>query len=252
MSFVGHLEELRGRLFICALAVLAGATLAFFFYGSILELLLKPLPAGANALAPAGGRPKIAVTGIGEGFAIVLKLSLAAGVALASPVWVYQLWRFIAPALTQRERRHALSFTMVGLALFAAGLVVGFVTLRYPINWLLGFGDSYFVDIITADNYFTFVAYFLLAFGITFELPLVLTFLAVLGVVSLQMLRGHRMQILIGLWIASCFITPGADPYSPVILGVAFTILYFISEGLIWLLDRGGDRRSRNGGKRSV
>jgi len=238
MSFVEHLEELRGRLFFCALAVLVGAALAFLFYGPILELLLKPLPVKANALVSGGGVAKIAVTGIGEGFAVVLKLSIAVGIALASPVWVYHLWGFIAPALTQRERRHALSFTLVGLALFAAGMAVGFVTLRYPVNWLLGFGNQYFVEIITADNYFTFVAYFLLAFGITFELPLVLTFLAVIGVVSLQMLRGHRTQILVGLWIASCFITPGADPYSPVILGVAFTVLYFISEGLIRLLDR--------------
>jgi len=235
MSFVEHLEELRGRLFFCALAVAVGAGLAFLFYGRILDLLLEPLPAGANAFAPPGGQAKIAVTGIGEGFAIVLKLSIAVGIALASPVWIYQMWRFIAPALTRRERRHAVTFTLIGLLLFAAGLVVGFVTLRYPINWLLGFGAPYFVEVITADNYFTFVAYFVLAFGITFELPLVLTFLAVIGVISSQMLREHRMKILVGLWVVSCFITPGADPYSPLILGVAFTVLYFISEGLIRL-----------------
>jgi len=152
-------------------------------------------------------------------------------------VWMCHLWSFIAPALTQREKRHALPFTLVGMVLFLAGLAVGFVTLRYPINWLLGFGDQYFIEIITADNYFTFVAYFLLAFGLTFELPLVLTFLAVIGVVSLQTLREHRAHILVGLWIASCFITPGADPYSPVILSIAFTVLYFISEGLIRIMN---------------
>ena len=121
----------------------------------------------------------------------------------------------------------------MGVALFLAGLTVGFLTLRYPIDWLLSFGAQYFAELITADNYFIFVSYFLLAFGLAFELPLVLTFLAVMGVVSSQQLRKNRAAILVGLWIASCFITPGADPYSPLILGVAFTVLYFLSEGLI-------------------
>ena len=238
MTLVEHLEELRWRLAVCAVAVVIGASASFLFYGPILEFLLKPLPVKANVLLPHGDRLKIAVSGIGEGFGVVLKLSLAAGIALATPVWMYHLWSFIAPALTAHEKRRTLPFTLVGVVLFLAGLGVGFVTLRYPINWLLGFGDQYFVEIITADNYFTFVAYFLLAFGITFELPLVLTFLAVVGVLSLQTLSERRAHILVGLWIASCFITPGADPYSPLIVGVAFTVLYFVSEGLIRIMHR--------------
>jgi len=236
MSLLEHLEELRSRLFFCIAAVAVGAVVAFIFYEPILQFLLSPLPSKANALATHNGKPQIAVTGIGEGFSVVLKLAIAVGLALATPVWLYQLWGFLSPALTRREKRYALPFTLVGIALFLAGLVVGFITLRYPLNWLLSFGDQYFVEIITADNYFTFVAYFLLAFGLTFELPLVLTFLAVMGIVSSQQLRKNRAALLIGLWIASCFITPGADPYSPLIIGVAFTVLYFLSEGLIHFL----------------
>ena len=224
MSLLEHLEELRSRLFFCIVAVAVGAVVAFVFYEPILQFLLSPLPSKANALATHNGKPQIAVTGIGEGFSVVLKLAIAVGLALATPVWLYQLWGFLSPALTRREKRYALPFTLVGIALFLAGLVVGFITLRYPLNWLLSFGDQYFVEIITADNYFTFVAYFLLAFGLTFELPLVLTFLAVMGVVSSQQLRKNRAAILVGLWIASCFITPGADPYSPLIIGAACTV----------------------------
>src|SRR5215510_13349084 len=182
MSLVAHLEELRSRLFFCVAAVGVGATVAFLLYEPILRFLLRPLPSQANALATHNGTPQIAVTGIGEGFSVVVKLSLAVGIALAAPVWLYQLWAFLAPALTRREKQYALPFTLVGVALFLAGLAVGFLTLRYPLDWLLSFGKPYFVEIITADNYFTFVAYFLLAFGLTFELPLVLTFLAVMGV----------------------------------------------------------------------
>jgi sec-independent protein translocase protein TatC len=140
--------------------------------------------------------------------------------------------------LRGREKKYAVPVTSVGIGLFIAGLGVGFVTLRYPINWLLSFDDGHFVQVITADNYFTFVAYFLLAFGVTFELPLVLTFLAVVGVVSSGSLKAHRAHILVGLWIASCFVTPGADPYSPLIVGVAFTVLYFVSETVIRLIGK--------------
>jgi sec-independent protein translocase protein TatC len=237
MTLVEHLEELRQRLFVCAAAVFVGTAIGFIFREAILELLLRPLPIEANALIGHGTR-RIAVTAIGEGFSVLLKLSIAAGIALATPVWVHQLWSFSSPALRARERKYAVPATFMGIGLFLAGLVVGFVTLRYPINWLLSFDDGHFVQVITADNYFTFVAYFLLAFGITFELPLVLTLLAVAGVVSSGSLRAQRAHILVGLWIASCFVTPGADPYSPLIVGVAFTVLYFVSETLIRLIGK--------------
>ena len=233
MTLIEHLEELRRRLLFCVAAVTVGTAVAFAFHDPILALLLRPLPAQAGALGTLGGGHRIAVTGVGEAFAVVLKLSLAAGIALATPVWLYHLCAFVAPARRGRERRYALPFALLGAALFVTGLGVGFVTLRYPITWLLSFSERSFVEIITADNYFTFVAYFLLAFGLTFELPLVLTGLVVMGIVSPDTLRTHRASILVGLWTASCFITPGADPYSPLILGVTFTVLFFVSTGLI-------------------
>jgi sec-independent protein translocase protein TatC len=233
VTLVEHLEELRHRLLFCVAAVMVGTAVAFIFHDPILTLLLQPLPAQAGDLVTAGGGHRIAVTGVGEAFAVVLKLSLAAGIALATPVWLYHLWAFVTPALRGPERWYALPFTILGVVLFVTGLGVGFVTLRYPLTWLLTFSDRSFVQIITADNYFTFVAYFLLAFGLTFELPLVVTGLVVMGIVTPDALRTHRASILVGLWTASCFITPGADPYSPLILGVAFTLLFFVSMGLV-------------------
>jgi sec-independent protein translocase protein TatC len=238
MTLIEHLEELRRRLFVCVAAVSLGTAVGFLFRDAILGLLLRPLPIEASALVGHDGSRRIAVTAIGEGFSVLLKLSIAAGIALATPVWIHQLWSFTAPALRAHEKKYAVPATFVGIGLFLAGLVVGFVTLRYPINWLLSFDDGHFVQVITADNYFTFVASFLLAFGLTFELPLVLTFLALIGVVSSGSLKTHRTHSLVGLWIASCFVTPGADPYSPLIVGVAFTILYFISETLIRLIGK--------------
>ncbi len=233
MTLVEHLDELRKRIFICAIAVVILTIVAFIFYNPILKFLLLPLPVSANEFSMVAGHPKLVVTGVGEGFSVVLKLSVAVGLALAAPVWLYQIWAFFSPALTKKERRYAIPFMLIGVGLFIAGIAVGFVTLRFPIQWLIGFGQNTFTELISANSYFSFVAFFLLAFGVVFELPLVLTFLAMVGIVNSAYLKKNRMYILIALWLISTIITPGSDPYSPVILSVALTVLFFISELLI-------------------
>jgi sec-independent protein translocase protein TatC len=237
MTLLEHLEELRKRLIFCCIAIVVASVLAFLFWEPILRFLLTPLPSVAIGL-PHNSTQKLVQHEIGEAFMIALKLALAAGIALASPVVLYQVWAFIAPGLTRRERRYAVPFTSLGVGLFVIGLAVGFVTLRFPINWLIGFGSKDYFLLIDADSYFTFVAYFLLAFGITFELPLVLTFLSVVGVVNSRQLRAKRMYILFGLWFLACVITPGADPYSPLIVGVALTVLFELSIILMRVLRR--------------
>jgi sec-independent protein translocase protein TatC len=235
MTLVEHLEELRRRIFIALIAAGICTIAAFFFWDPILRFLMSPLPHIASKL-PLDN--KLVTHAPGEGFVIALKLATAVGIALASPLLLYQVWAFIAPALTRRERKYALPFTALGAGLFIAGLAVGFLVLRYPISWLIEFGSDRFVLLLDADSYFTFVAYFLLAFGIVFELPLVLTGLAMVGIVNSRMLRQKRMYILFGLWILSCFITPGADPYSPLIIGVSLTILFELTVILIRILGK--------------
>jgi sec-independent protein translocase protein TatC len=226
MTLVEHLEELRHRLLIAAIAVVVGTAIAFIFWQQILALLLTPLPHEANFITHG---TKLVIQGPLDGFSIALKLSIAVGIALATPVTLYQLWAFVAPGLTRRERKYAGPFTALGAGLFIVGIAVGFVVLRWPVEWLLNFGSSQFAYLPDAGKYFSFVAFFLLAFGIVFELPLVLTFLSLIGVVSSRKLRQKRKYAWFGLWLASCFITPGADPFSPVIIGVAMTALYELS-----------------------
>jgi sec-independent protein translocase protein TatC len=110
--------------------------------------------------------------------------------------------------------------------------------LRYPIDWLVTFGSDRFLLLTDANSYFTFVTYFLLAFAIVFELPLVLTFMSVVGIISSTLLRQKRLVILFGLWFLSCFITPGADPFSPVIIGASFTVLFELSILLMRAIGR--------------
>jgi sec-independent protein translocase protein TatC len=238
MTLVEHLEELRRRLIIAVLAIVVATAVSFFFWERILRFLLTPLPTLSSRLTGLNSHQQLIQTEIGEAFVIALKLSLAMGLVFASPVILYQVWAFISPGLTRKERKYALPFTLLGVMLFAVGIVVGFLVLRYPIDWLINFGSGDFVLLLKASSYFSFVAFFLLAFGIVFELPLVVTFLGLVGIVSSAWLRQRRMYILFALWLISCFITPGADPYSPVIIGVSFTVLFELSVLLLRALKK--------------
>lgn len=229
MSLVEHLEELRRRIIISAVAIVLFSIVAFIFREQILDLITLPLPNTALGLQGVDVKQHLVIDTVGGSFTVFLKLSVAAGIAASAPVLLYQVWAFVAPGLTRRERKWAGPFVLVGVVLFFIGIVVGFLTLRFPVQFLVNFGQGDFLELVTADNYFTFVAFFLLAFGIVFELPLILTFLAQIGVVSSQMLRKKRAVALITLWILSTVLTPGTDPYSPVILGAAMTLLFELS-----------------------
>ncbi|HEV2583317.1 MAG TPA: twin-arginine translocase subunit TatC, partial [Ktedonobacteraceae bacterium] len=222
MSLVDHLEELRWRIFKSLIAVVVGAIVTFIFRVQLMNFLTLPLPKTADQI----GNGRLVATGLAEGFTVFLKLSVAGGILLAIPVLLYQVWAFISPGLYAHEKKKALPFVFVGIFLFLAGIALGFIVLQYPVNWLVSFASTSFTELVTADSYFTFVAFFLLAFGIVFEIPLVLTFMAQLGLITSQTLRRKRPTAHVGMWIAATFLTPGADFYSPIILGIAMSCLF--------------------------
>jgi sec-independent protein translocase protein TatC len=224
MSLFDHLEELRWRIFKSLIAIAVGTIIAFIFREQIVHFLSYPLPANADVF---GKKP--IVTGITEGFTVFLMISIAVGFIIALPVVLYQTWAFIAPGLLEKEKKYAVPFIFIGIVLFAIGVALGYIVLRYPVEWLVTFASDSFTELVTAGSYFTFVAFFLLAFGIVFELPLVLTFLAQIDIISSQTLVRKRAGSHIGLWIASTFLTPGADIYSPIFLGVSMSCLYELS-----------------------
>ncbi len=225
MSLIDHLEELRWRIFKVLIAVVIGSTIAFVFRDWLIRFLEAPLPDTANTLSLKTGHPLI-VTGLTEGFTTYLLISIVAGVILALPVLLYQTWAFIAPGLYEHEKKNAIPFIFIGIILFLMGISLGYAVLRYPVQWLVNFASDSFTPLVTADSYFTFVAVFILIFGLIFELPLILTFLARIGIVSKETLQSKRAIAHVIMWIAATFATPGADPYSPLILGAAMSFLY--------------------------
>lgn len=240
MTLIEHLEELRWRIFKSLIAIVLFAIVAFVFRVQIFNFLTWPLPQGANALAALTGKKgtTLVVDSVGGGFTVYLLVSIAAGFLASLPVILYQMWAFIAPGLYQHEKKHAVPFIIAGLVLFAAGLSLGYVVLQYPVNWLINFAADNFTTLITAGNYFTFVAYFLLAFGAVFEIPLVLTFLSIIGMITAQTLTRKRAVAHVGMWVVATIITPGADLYSPIFLGVAMSFLYELSIIFIKVTDR--------------
>jgi len=225
MSLVEHLEELRWRIFKSLGAIVVGAIIAFVFRDQIMNFLQAPLPDQANFLQSKTGH-KLVTSGLTEGLTVELILSGVTGCIIALPVILYQAWAFIAPGLYRHEKRNAVPFIFIGIILFLAGVSLGYVVLRFPVEWLIAFQSSSFTQLVTADSYFKFVSIFMLVFGLIFELPLVLTFLARVGIVTAAGLARKRAVAHISMWTVSTFLTPGADIYSPIILGIAMSCLY--------------------------
>jgi sec-independent protein translocase protein TatC len=227
MSVVDHLVELRFRLVICVVAVVAGSIVAYIFYTPILNILKTPFDKGGYV-----GDVKVDqlyVTGLATAFILRMKVAAFAGILFALPVLLYQVWRFITPGLQRNEKRYAIPFVLSSLALFAAGAWLAFWVAPYGIKFLLGFAGPPLQPLIHFTEYVNFMTLMILAFGLTFEYPLVLVFLAGVGVVTSRKLRSWRRYAVLGAVVAAAVATPQQDPLSNIALALPLYVLYEIS-----------------------
>lgn len=229
MTLMEHLEELRRRLVISALAVALGSIAGFVLYRPILNFLQEPYRRAVASL-PETITEKLIVTTPTEPFLAFLKIGLFAGLGLALPVILYQLWRFITPGLTKRERRLGIPFVLASLVLFAAGTAFAFAILPRGLAFLFSFGGDNLVPLLTIDRYLSFLFFLVLAFGISFEMPLVLLFLTGVRVISSAQLRSWRRYAALGTVIFAAVATPTQDPYTMLLMWVPLYLLY---EGAI-------------------
>jgi sec-independent protein translocase protein TatC len=219
MSMMGHLEEFRNRLMKALLAVGVGSLIAFFFNEELLALLAEPY----EVAVPGESLNYFAVT---EAFSVVMRVSLFGGVILASPVILYQIWRFAAPALTPREKKWAYPITAVFVFLFIFGVFLGYTALERGLSFLLEFGGDSLTPLIGADRYLKFATRFILAFGIAFEFPIFLFVAAAMGVISSKKLRENRRWALLIILVAAALITPSGDPMTLMLMSVPLYVLY--------------------------
>ena len=238
MTMVEHLEELRRRVFISLIAIVAGAIIGWFLYNPILELILGPYTHACQSLAP-GQRPPglkscehVFVQGVVGPFLIRLKIALYAGFAIALPVVLFQLWRFVTPGLTPKERKLTVPFILSSLLLFTLGAFFAYWTLPRGLNFLLGFAGQNVVVLPDAGKYISFVLLLTLAFGLSFEFPLVLIFLAWIGVVSSAKLRQWRRFAILFIVIFAAVITPSQDPFTLLAMSLPMILFY---EATIWI-----------------
>ena len=229
MTLVEHLDELRHRLIVCCIAIAGAAVIAWFLYGPVLHLLLRPYCDYVHSLPekvqPATGC-RLAYFGALEPMLIKLRIVLYTGLVIALPIVLYQLWMFIVPGLTNRERRMAVPFVAASVVLFALGALFAYLTLPRGLNFLLGFAGPEFTPVMQGSQFIFFVVLVALAFGISFEFPLLLICLELVGVLSTDQLRKWRRYAILGIAIFAAIITPSSDPYTMLALTIPMCLFY--------------------------
>ncbi len=219
MTFIDHIRELRSRLVKTLIAVGVMTVVSFFLYQQILDLLAGPYVEAVEGESLAFFQPT-------EAFSLALRVSLWSGLVLASPVVIYQLWRFVGPALTERERRYVIPMSGVLAVLFVSGIVAGYFALPLTLRLLVGFGGDLLEPTIGADFYLRFAMRFLLAFGIAFEFPVFLFASALMGLTTSDKLRSWRQYAVTVIVIGAALLTPGGDPLTLLLLSTPLYILY--------------------------
>lgn len=219
MSLVDHLAELRRRIVVSVAAFGLAAVVGWFLEPRLLDLLIAPLQEQTGS--------GLKFIGLGDAFFIRLKIALVVGIVLAMPVILWQAWLFISPGLTRRERVVARPWLPLAYVFFLIGVAVAYVVLPFTIQFLLAFSQPGALEpLITASEYFGFVTNLVLAFGLVMQYPLVVTFLAEVGVVTSARLRTSRRVVILAIAILAAVITPGGDIVSPAVLGAVMYLLY--------------------------
>ena len=246
MPFVSHLVELRRRLIFSLLAVLVTAIVCWIFYGWIVDWLIEPycsvLPADAEGLhqSPAEqllgeNNCKLLSTDPLEPLSVRFSIAIYGGVALAMPFLLWQLWRFVVPALKPTERRYAVVFVLAGALLFAAGAALAYWTIPRALEFLQGVGGEDFINVYSPRKYVSFVMKMMLAFGIGFQFPLLLVFAQLLGLVQPATLQRNRHYAVFAIVVLGAVITPSGDPVTLLFLAVPLYLFYELALAYGWL-----------------
>jgi sec-independent protein translocase protein TatC len=221
MTVFEHLGELRRRLIISIAAVVVAGTVVFIFAPDIISFLVT-----FYRDATKGSRNALIFTGPLDAFATRLKIATYGGIVLASPIWLFQLWRFITPGLNPNEKKYAIPFIVSSIVLFVLGGIVALLTLEPALNFLLNIGGSELKPLLTADKYISLVSLMIVAFGLSFEFPVVLVFLLIAHVLTTRQLRAWRRYAAVIIVAFAAIITPSQDPYSLFAMAIPMYIFY--------------------------
>jgi sec-independent protein translocase protein TatC len=223
LPFTSHLEELRKRLITCFIAVAVGFVVSFGFKERLFDILVHPL---INVMKQG---ETLIYTGLPEAFFTYLKVSFLSGLIVASPIILYEFWMFVAPGLYKTERRMMAPIVLLSSLFFIGGALFGyFFVFPWGFKFFLAFATDTIRPLPSMREYFGFSAKLLLAFGLVFELPLVLTFLAKLGIVSVEFLKKNRKYAILVIFTAAAILTP-PDVITQIMMALPLMVLYEVS-----------------------
>ncbi len=247
MPFLAHLEEFRWRILwiIMALIIGTGIGLLLVIKFDVMTLILEPLQTVMREMPGATGDPaKLKYISPTEPFFFILKMGVLTGFILVSPVVIYHIWSFLAPALEKHEKRVIVPSLYFGLVLFAAGVALAYyVALPVTLSFLMLFGNEWFEPMLTAGPYFAFVIKLLLAFGVVFELPVVVMILSAMGLVTPMFLRRKRRHALVGITVLAAVLSPGDVISITIMMMVPLALLYEVSIVLSSVIYRRREQR---------
>jgi len=241
MPLFDHLRELRNRVVKMALALIAGMVVGFIFFDQAWRVIERPL-----CHATVNGHSGCATPGVNQlilnspldPFYLRVKVAFIVGVILSSPVWLYQLWAFIAPGLYAREKRWGRIFLATAVPLFLTGTVLAYLSLGRSMHYLLGLTPAGVGNYIQVDLYMSFVMTMMLAFGIAFLLPLIIVMLNQAGILTHERFRKWRRVLIFGVFLIAGMANPSPDPITMLILGGACAALVEAAEFIVWRHDR--------------
>ncbi len=238
-----HLRELRRRLVICLIAIGIGTTVGWVYYTPIFDLISEPIQDVVGQAAAEGRDVRLVVTGVTDAFMLQVKVAVMAGLVLASPVWIYQLWAFVTPGLHQRERRWVYVFVVISVPLFLAGVVLAYVLMPKGLEVLLGFTPQNVGNYLPVDRYLSFFLRMVIVFGIGFLTPLFIVGLNMVGILSGKRLAAAWRYIIFGVFIFAAVATPTGDPITMLLLATPVLLLVGAAVVFSLLNDRRRQRK---------
>ena len=240
MPLIEHLRELRNRIVKAGLAVILGTVLGLVFFGPLWALVTHPFCSAAisGRTGCTGVGDQLVVTGIFDPFMVRVQVAFFAGLIVSSPVWLYQLWAFIAPGLYRRERRWTYLFVGTAVPLFTGGAVLAYLVMSRGLHYLLSLAPHGVMMLPTISTYLSYFQGMVLGFGVAFELPLVLVMLNLARILTHERFRKWRRLLIFGTFLFAGIANPSPDPLSMLLLAAPCVLLVEVAEIVVWANDR--------------
>jgi len=243
MSLIEHLRELRTRLFKASLAIVIGTVVAWGFYPQIFEILSQPVNVIVEQAQANGRDVRLVLGGVADAFILQIKVSVVTSMLVTSPIWIYQLWRFITPGLYRKEKLRAYLFAGVATPLFVSGAVLAYIFLPIGLNLLFGFTPLGVGNYVPVDRYLSFFLRMVLVFGISFLAPLFIVMLNIFDMLEAKAITSRWRVVVLSVFAFAAVATPTGDPVNMTLLAAPVLLLISIATFIAWLNDK---RRARS------